>query len=201
MRAIRGLWRWRHNPVRRTTDLAEAWLAAGALLLVLVVAPVAGLIVGSFVEDALLTSVRAQQSTRFETTATVVKELKGSAFVTDPEAVSGRDSRSRVEADWTAPDGSAHHGSVTAALDTPHPGDRFSLWTDDTGRPTGRPLDVPTAQTHAVLAGFGAALCAAGLVEGARRGVVWTMVRRRYARWDQAWDRAGPDWGRTGTGS
>lgn len=201
VRAIRGLWRWRHNPVRRTTDLVEAWVAAGALLLVLVVAPVAGMVVGSFVQDALMRSVRDQASTRFETTATVVKELKGSAFVTDPEAVSGREARSRVEADWTAPDGSSHHGPVTAALDTPHAGDRFSLWTDDKGRPMSRPLDVATAKTHAVLAGLGAALCAAGLVESARRAVVWTMVRRRYARWDQAWDRAGPDWGRTGTGS
>ncbi|QNP75591.1 hypothetical protein IAG44_05060 [Streptomyces roseirectus] len=201
MRAIGGLWRWRHNPVRRTTDLVEAWVAAGALLLVLVVAPVAGTVVGSFVQDALLRSVRDQQSTRFEITATVVKELKANAFVTDPDAVSGRDARSRVEADWTAPDGSAHHGPVTAALDTPHPGDRFALWTDGEGRPMSRPLDAATANTHAVLAGVGAALCAAGLVEGARRTIVWSMVRRRYARWDQAWDRAGPDWGRTGTGS
>ena len=201
MRAIRGLWRWRHNPVRRTTDLVEAWLAAAALLLVLVVAPVAGVLVGSFVGDALLRSVRDQQHTRFETTATVVRELPGASFVTDPEAVSGQSARSRVEADWTAPDGSAHHGPVTAALDTPHPGDRFALWTDTQGHPLGRPLDAATAKTHAVLAGIGAALCAAGLVEGARRAVVWGMVRRRYARWDQAWDRAGPDWGRTGAGS
>ena len=162
---------------------------------------VAGVVVGSFVQDALLRSVRDQTGTRFETTATVVRELKTAAFPTDPEAVSGREARSRVEADWTAPDGSSHHGPVTAALDAPHPGDRFSLWTDGAGRPVSRPLDVATAETHAVLAGLGAALCAAGLVEGVRRVVVWAMVRRRYARWDQAWDRAGPDWGRTGTGS
>ena len=46
-----------------------------------------------------------------------------------------------------------------------------------------------------------AALLAAGLIEGVRRLVVWRMVRLRYDRWDQAWDKAGPDWGRTGTGS
>lgn len=52
-----------------------------------------------------------------------------------------------------------------------------------------------------MLAGIGAALLAAGLVEGGRRLAVWRMVRRRYARWDQAWERAGPDWGKAGTGS
>ena len=47
VRAIRGLWRWRRNPLRRTTDLAEAWLAFAALLLVLVGAPVVGVVVGT----------------------------------------------------------------------------------------------------------------------------------------------------------
>ena len=27
MRAITGLWRWRHNPLRRRTDVAEGWIA------------------------------------------------------------------------------------------------------------------------------------------------------------------------------
>jgi hypothetical protein len=57
------------------------------------------------------------------------------------------------------------------------------------------------ATTHAVLAGFGVTLLTAALAEGARRLVVWYLVRRRYACWDRAWERVGPDWGRTGTGS
>ena len=80
-------------------------------------------------------------------------------------------------------------------------GDHFEIWTDRHGQMVARPLDSTTATTHAVLAGFGAAMLTAGAIEGARRLIVWRMVRRRYARWDQAWDRAGPDWGRTGTGS
>ena len=46
-----------------------------------------------------------------------------------------------------------------------------------------------------------AALVAAGMAEGCRRLIVRGMVRRRYARLDKAWERAGPDWGRTGAGS
>ncbi|WP_327312803.1 Rv1733c family protein [Streptomyces sp. NBC_01235] len=201
MRAIRGIWRWRHNPLRRGTDLAEAWVALSALLLILLVAPVVGSLVGTAAQDVLQQAVREQRASRHEVTATVVRKVDGSPLEVDPETATGRDARTRVVADWTAPDGTAQHGTVLASLKTPHNGDHFEIWTDGHGRLMGRPLDSATATTHAVLAGFGAALLTVGTVEGGRRLIVWRMVRRRYARWDQAWDRAGPDWGRTGTGS
>ncbi|CAM5432351.1 putative protein OS=Streptomyces antimycoticus OX=68175 GN=SANT12839_015160 PE=4 SV=1 [Streptomyces antimycoticus] len=47
-----------------------------------------------------------------------------------------------------------------------------------------------------MLAGIGAAGATAVLVDGARRLVVWQLMRRRYAQWDLAWERAGQDWGR-----
>ncbi|MET7377238.1 hypothetical protein ABZT08_00150 [Streptomyces sp. NPDC005526] len=201
MRAISGLWRWRHNPLRRGTDLAESWVALVALLLVLVAAPVVGSVVGSVAQDALQRSVRDQRQDRHPVTATVVRGLERLTVEPDPETSSGREVRSRVVADWTGPDGTRQHAAVTCALRNPRPGDRFPLWTDRHGRITARPLDAATAATHAVLAGLGASALTAGAVEGIRRLIVWRMVRRRYARWDQAWDRAGPDWGRTGTGS
>ncbi|MER6671736.1 Rv1733c family protein [Streptomyces sp. NPDC000983] len=202
MRAMSGLWRWRHNPLRRATDLAEAWVALSALLLVLVAAPWVGAEVGGLAQDSLQESVREQRADRHLITATVAQVLGKAPLSADPEAAAtGRDVRTRVLADWTAPDGSRHHGPVTTRTEDPEPGDRFRIWTDRQGRAAARPLDSATATTHAVLAGFGAALLAVGAVECARRVIVWRMVRRRYARWDQAWERAGPDWGRTGTGS
>ncbi|MEU2915302.1 Rv1733c family protein [Streptomyces massasporeus] len=201
MRAIRGLWRWRRNPLCRATDLAEAWVALVALLLILLAAPVVGLLVGDTADDALQRSVRSQHEARHLVTATVVRKLDRSPLDSDPETSSGRDLRNRVLADWTAPDGTPHQGPVLASLKDPRQGDTFRIWTDRHGRMVARPLDSATASTHAVLAGFGAALAAGGLIEGGRRLIVWRMVRRRYARWDQAWDKAGPDWGRTGAGS
>jgi hypothetical protein len=187
--------------LRRGTDLAEAWVCLAALLLILVVAPLIGTLVGGVAQDTLQRSVREQRESRHRVTATVVRALDVSPLDTDPEASSGRDLRSRVAADWTAPDGTARHGTVLAALAHPRRGDHFTMWTDDRGRTVARPLDSATATTHAVLAGIGAALLTVAVVEGVRRLAVWRMVRRRYARWDQAWERAGPDWGRTGTGS
>jgi hypothetical protein len=201
LRAIRGLWRWRRNPLRRTTDLVEAWVAMAALLLILVAAPVVGAWVGSVTQDALRESVRQQRLDRHLVEATVVKKADSSPLDPDPETSSARDSHNRVLANWKGPDGTEQQGTVMAALKSPQAGDRFTLWTDGQGRIVGRPLDTATATTHAVLAGFGAAAVCAGLVEGSRRLVLWRMVRRRYARLDRAWSQAGPDWGRTGTGS
>ncbi|MDL5199915.1 hypothetical protein [Streptomyces sp. ALI-76-A] len=201
MRAIGGLWRWRHNPLRRRTDLAEAWAALVALLLIVFVGPLVGALTGQIAQDTLQRSVREQRQARHLVTATVVRKLDRSPLDTDPESSSGRDLRSRVAADWTAPDGTARRGTVLAPLADPRRGDQFTLWTDARGRIVARPLDPATATTHSVLAGVGAALLTAGLVEAGRRLAVWRMVLRRYARWDRAWERAGPDWGRTGTGS
>ncbi|MER6068540.1 hypothetical protein ABT187_06705 [Streptomyces sp. NPDC001817] len=200
MRAISGLWRWRHNPLRRATDLAEAWVALVAMVLIALAAPVVGCLVGAAAQDSLQRSVREQRQTRHLVTATVVRDLGEVPLETDPDTTAARESRSRVLADWTAPDGTQQHGPALANLKSPHTGDHFGLWTDPHGRITTRPLDSPTATTHAALAGIGAALLITGLVEGGRRLAVWRLVRRRYARWDQAWDRAGPDWGKAGTG-
>ncbi|MFF7331320.1 hypothetical protein [Streptomyces sp. NPDC008150] len=201
MRAVTGVWRWRRNPLRRPTDLAEAWLALVSLLLLLTVAPLVGALVGSAAQHALQQSVRVQHRTRHQVTATVVRELEQTPAAFDPDGTSAREIRNRVTARWTAPDGTARQGRAVADLASPRPGDRFAIWTDGRGRVVGPPLDGVTATTHAVLAGVGSALLAAGLVEGARRTAVWRMVRRRHARWDRAWLRAGPDWGRTGAGS
>ncbi|MEV6805165.1 hypothetical protein [Streptomyces sp. NPDC051132] len=200
MRALSGLWRWRRNPLRRATDLAEAWAALVALLLIAVVAPVTGWLAGSAAQDSLQRSARQQQHARRLVTATVVRQSGGALPEVDPETASGSTTRSRVLAYWTGPDGTARHGQVLSDLKSPHRGDRFRLWTDPSGRITTRPLDSATAMTHAVLAGLGAALLTAALVETGRRLTVWRLVRRRYARWDQAWERAGPDWGKAGTG-
>ncbi|MGW2645906.1 Rv1733c family protein [Streptomyces sp. NPDC001393] len=200
MQAITGLWRWRHNPLRRATDLAEAWVALVAMVLIALAAPVVGCLVGTAAQDSLQRSVREQRHTRHLVTATVVRDLVEAPLETDPDTTAARESRNRVLAAWTAPDGTLQHGPALANLKSPRPGDHFGLWTDPHGRITTRPLDSPTATTHAVLAGIGAALLITGLVEGGRRLAVWRMVRSRYARWDQAWDRAGPDWGKAGTG-
>lgn len=201
MRAIVGLWRWRHNPLCRGTDLAEAWLALVALVSIVVAVPVVGVCTTSLARDALLASVHQQRAERHAITGTVLREVASPPVDPDPETSSARDARSRVLARWQAPDHTDRRGVVLSELESPRPGDRFRLWTDERGRVVGRPLDDATATTHAVLAGFGAATASVGIVEGTRRLILWRIVRARHERLDRAWEKAGPDWGRTGAGS
>ncbi|MEW1688811.1 hypothetical protein ACIQOF_10170 [Streptomyces sp. NPDC091265] len=202
MRALTGVWRWRHNPLRRATDRREAWVALVACVLLVLAAPAIGLFLGSRADDALQESVRVQQARSHVTTAVVVRQVPAARhLVADPEVSTDRVAQTAVLARWRAPDGTPRRATVTTSSRNTAPGARVRIWTDREGRPSLRPMDAPTAHTHAALAGFGAAMVAALLIECGRRLIVWRMVQRRYDRLDRAWARAGPDWGRTGTGT
>ncbi|MFE7516563.1 Rv1733c family protein [Streptomyces sp. NPDC057540] len=202
MRAATGLWRWRHNPLRRTTDLVEAWVAFAAAVLLCLAVPLTVWAAGTSAYGSLSRAVRTQQEQRLPTTARVVRLADGP--VSGPRSVetAGEERlRRSVVARWTAPDGSARTGTVPTARQHSAPGAAFRLWTDRDGRPVGPPLQESAARAHAVVAGLTAGLLAGLLVELVRRLAVRRLVVLRHARLDRAWAAAGPDWGRTGTGS
>jgi F0F1-type ATP synthase membrane subunit c/vacuolar-type H+-ATPase subunit K len=197
---VTGLWRWRRNPLRRGSDVAEALVALAAALLIAVGTPLCGLLVGSSVHSSMARVVAEQHQQRTLVTATVIRTMPHPPVDPDPETSTERDAHRPVVAGWSAPDGTQKSGVVRVARDHA-PGSHFRTWIDADGNVVPRPLDESTAATQATLAGVGAGAVTAGLVEGARRLLVWRMVNRRYARWDRAWEAAGRDWGRTGTGS
>lgn len=198
-----GVWRWRRNPLRRPTDLFEAWVAFAALVCVLVVAPAAGWVAGLRVDGTLRQAAHEQRQERHLVPAVVVRSAPEPAVSAsaDPSAQRTAPRRTRIVASWTAPDGSSHEGTVPAAEEPPRPGDRFRIWTDAHGRLVGQPLDPSAAAFHAGMVGTAAAIGVAALVETVRRMVVRRLMHRRYLRLDRAWAAAGPDWGRAGAGS
>ncbi|MCX5389132.1 hypothetical protein [Streptomyces sp. NBC_00094] len=202
MRAATGVWRWRRNPLRRSTDLIEAWVAFAAAALLCVAVPLAGWTVGSSTNGSLQRAVRVQQEQRLPTTARVVRAADEPTGGDRTGADTGEAGlRRSVVARWTSPDGTARTGTVTTARGHSAPGDTFSFWTDRDGRPTSPPMPAGTARAHAAIAGLMAALLTGLLVETVRRLAVRRLVLRRYARLDRAWASAGPDWGRADTGS
>ncbi|MFD4375953.1 hypothetical protein [Streptomyces sp. NPDC058486] len=202
MRAVTGLWRWRRNPLRRTTDLVEAWVALVAAVTLCVAMPLAGWTAHSSAQQSLQRAVRAQQAGRAATTAQVLRPAP-----TPPNASASTDQaaeqrfRRTVVARWTAPDGTVRTGTVSTSRGSSSPGDSFTLWTDRDGRAVAAPLARDTARAHAFIAGLTAALLAGLGVEIVRRLVMRRLRFRRYARLDRAWASVGPDWGRTDAGS
>ncbi|MEV7727965.1 hypothetical protein AB0P15_24935 [Streptomyces sp. NPDC087917] len=198
-----GVWRWRRNPLRRRTDLFEAWVAFAALACLLLLAPAVGCVSGLAVDGTLQRAASAQQHERHLVPAVVVRPtaVPVAGAATDPSAQRQAPERTQIVASWTAPDGSSHQGTVPAAEEPPHAGDRFRIWTDTRGRVVGQPLDPSAASFHAGMVGLAAALGAAALVEMLRRLVVRRLMHRRYIRLDRAWAAAGPDWGRAGAGN
>ncbi|WP_228992100.1 hypothetical protein [Streptomyces sp. DH8] len=193
--------RVRRGPPGRAPDRHEAWVALGALLLLLVGAPAAGWAGGSLADASLQRSVRSQQSERHAVRAVVVGPAAGPGRLAgDPEAEAEQAARHRVVASWRAPDGSPRTGEVATAARPGPAGSALRIWTDAAGLPVPPPMDGRTARTHAVLGGVGAFLLAAGCVEAGRRLIVRRLVRRRHERLDREWAATAPLWSRTGTG-
>lgn len=202
MRAVTGLWRWRHNPLRRTTDLVEAWVALAAVVALCLAVPAVGWTARTAAQQSLQRAARAQQAGRVETTARVLRPAPAppSAAASGEQAAEQR-FRPAVVARWTAPDGSVRTGTLTTSRGSASPGDSFALWTDREGRPVAAPLALGTARAHSLVVGLTAAFLAGLGVELVRRLVMRRLRVRRYIRLDRAWASVGPDWGRTGTGS
>ncbi|CAM5690046.1 ABC transporter permease OS=Streptomyces griseorubiginosus OX=67304 GN=AQJ54_34365 PE=4 SV=1 [Streptomyces griseorubiginosus] len=68
------LWRWRRNPLRRATDLAQAWIGLGLFLAVLAALPVAMIMVGDTAHAHWTTTARHQMATRHDLPAVLVHD-------------------------------------------------------------------------------------------------------------------------------
>lgn len=200
MRAIAGLWRWRGNPLCRRSDRREAWLALGAMILVVVLAPLTGWFGASAAHSALTENAEKQKSERHQVWATAEKVHNRAPLGSDPETGSQSADRRHVVANWSGPDGAPRKSTVVTKQNV-QPGERFRIWTDKDGNATRRPMSEHTASSQAALAGVAAAAGTAAALEGLRRLAMRQLLRRRYALWDAEWSRIGPDWGRTGSNS
>ncbi|MEU0433955.1 hypothetical protein ABZ153_20390 [Streptomyces sp. NPDC006290] len=189
MAAFRGprvwLWRWRRNPLRRRSDVLEAWIMLAAWALTVLAGAVTGLASIRAVEHGL-----AQQRAEWHAVPAQLTEDAPEASGTDP---AGRVVWTKVR--WTAPDGTPRSGQVRVyagtSADTP-----VRVWTDPDGRLVTRPTTVAVARLRAYLIGTFAGVGVAGVLFIAGRLLRGRLERRRMRRWDEEWERIGPLWGR-----
>lgn len=201
-RTTRFGWRWRRNPLRRRSDVVEAWIGLVTVLLICTV-PLVGWWAGRSADHALTRVARVQRSERslVPATAVLASAARGAPTAPGAERAVGRqvDPAGEEVLRWTAPDGTARSGKVPLGLEVRH-GTQLMLWTDRRGELVAPPLDRATATAHSVLAGVTTAGLAAGALLLARQLLLWRLTQRRMASWDRAWARFGQDWGRAGAG-
>ncbi|MGW2410323.1 Rv1733c family protein [Streptomyces sp. NPDC001739] len=182
-------WRFRRSPLRRTSDLVEAWL--------LLVAWVLGVVGGA--AGGLVTAVMAERSFEEERSGRrqVVAVLMGNAMDTVTTRT-GDGNRAKAEVRWEAPDGRTRTG-WTSVIPHASAGTRMPLWTNHQGDLVSQPPDGSDAMLWAGVAGVGATAVAGGVVWAGTRALRALLQRHRLKQWAVEWARADTRWGgRTG---
>ena len=100
---------------------------------------------------------------------------------------------SEVLARWTAPDGTARTGDVTAPASA-QVGSTVRIWVNQSGGATGPPLRAEQATGQAVLAGVLALFALAAVLVCAVALAVHVLDRRRLESWAADWRATGPSW-------
>ena len=187
------LWQWRRSPLRRRSDVVEAW----TVLVTWTLALLAGVLVG----HSMAASVDENTAGRRASTHAVSAVLTENAADTASAKASGYDADAIwAKVRWTAADGSAHTG-VTKVRPAGTAGTSVTVWTDDRsgdlvpGPPTASEARMEAAMAAALFGLSTAAivLICGGLVRG-------RLERRRLAEWDAEWERLGPRWTKRMTG-
>ncbi|MEU3980801.1 hypothetical protein AB0F77_11905 [Streptomyces sp. NPDC026672] len=184
-------WRWRRNPLRRRSDVLEAWTAVAVAVLLCVGAPLAGALAGLWAHDEARSLAAAQRAERHHVRA----EVLGSVPERLPVAQGGRQRPYEARVSWTEPGA----GTRTAEARVPggtRDGDVVDVWFDPAGRDVPAPPGDVAVWQHTVTLGVTAAGAAAVTVllgNGVLRRI---SLRHRLGEWEHEWARTGPDWSR-----
>ncbi|MEU5955501.1 hypothetical protein [Streptomyces sp. NPDC047525] len=184
------LWRWRRNPLRRRTDLVQAWIAVGLFLAVLTATPAAVVLVGDAAHRHFEQSARHQADTRHRTTAVLVHDAPRHP---EPGSVEAKKSLYPVAVRFTDRRGHTRtaEADVEPALTA---GNTIPVWVSDEGELTGPPLTKEEVRDHtkgyAVLAAIAVPLAGAAAYACAHRRI----ERHNLAQWGAAWARTAPRW-------
>ncbi|MFM9610658.1 hypothetical protein DF268_03445 [Streptomyces sp. V2] len=186
---VRG-WRWRSNPLRRPSDVVEGWTVLALAVLLLVAAPLVGVLAGVWAQQegrAVADRLRAE---RHQVRAEVVGRIPET-----PASANGREQSYRVAVRWTPPGGQPRTTTAPVEAGT-RTGDVVDVWLDARGRGVRPPPNSAMVWQQSLSVAF----CAGGATAGAvavgyvvfRR----TALRHRLAEWERDWALTEPRWTR-----
>lgn len=184
------LWRWRRNPLRRRTDLVQAWIALGLTLAVLAATPAAMVLAGTTAHRHHTETARHQAATRHHTSAVLVRDAPRHP---EPGSEEAKKTLYAVPVRFTAPDGQ----TVTAKTEVEPAlavGSTVRIWVDAEGRITDPPMSTEEAR-HRAMGWAVLAAMAVPLLGTAAYGYAGRRLQRHnLARWEAAWAETAPRW-------
>jgi hypothetical protein len=172
------MWRWRRNPLRRRSDIAEAWVVLATWVAVLVGGP----LVGMTAADAVQQSAERQREERREVTAVLVDDAPDQMRVRAPG-----DYPVWATVRWTGLDGSRYTDEARVPPGA-RAGHAVRVWTDPDNKIAAEPLTPEETRLHAISGGVLAATGASGAVLAASWVVRQALERHRMARWAVEWE-------------
>ncbi|MBT2420215.1 hypothetical protein J7F01_13410 [Streptomyces sp. ISL-22] len=185
---VRG-WRWRRSPLRRRSDVVEAWTVLAVTVLLLVVAPLLGMVAAWWAQDSARATAREQRAERHPVRAEVVGRTSDALST----AHGGRQPSNRVTVHWTEPDGAPRTATARVPAGT-RTGETVEVWFDSRGRSVAPPADDRAVWQHTVTVGVCATGGAVAVILFGHGLVRHAAMRRRLAEWEQEWARTEPAW-------
>lgn len=186
----RVLWRWRRNPLRRRTDLVQAWIGLGLFLAALAATPAAAILGGDAAHRHYARTAQHQAQTRHETTAVLLHDAPRHPEPGSPEA---KKTLYPVKVRFTGPDGRIHVAQADVRPQVPA-GSTIRVWAGTDGTLTDPPPTVEQVRNRGV-AGAVIATLAVHVTAAAAYGATHHLLQRRnLAAWDAAWAATAPRW-------
>jgi len=177
------------NPLRRSSDRAEAWLTLGLVLVFLIASPLAAIGLGKLTSAASASAARAQVASERQVSAVLLDKVARAAD--DP--LYGAAGFVWARAKWTAPDGVRQTGEVPAPVGS-RAGRAVTIWVNPAGQLVYPPIGESQIASRVIAV---VALTPAAL------GVLLMMVlwlarsvldRRRLKDWAAEWSAVEPQW-------
>lgn len=187
---VRGR-RWRHNPLRRRSDVVQTWTALAVAVLLFVGAPLAGAAAGLWAHDQARSTATAQRADRHRVRAEVI----GTPPDELPSVENSRPHGFQVAVRWTEPGKGPRTATVEVPAGTAR-GDTVDVWFNSRGRSVPPPPGALAVWQHTFTIGActaGGVACLALLGHMVIRRI---SLRHRLAEWERDWALTEPQWTR-----
>lgn len=176
------------GPLKRGSDRVQVAARLLLLIVLLAAAPVA-LAVATAIGSSTRNLADSQAADRRQVDATLLEDAPPVRDTADAMA------RTSVPASWTAPDGVEREGAIRV-LAAAKAGTTVSVWVDEAGRVTTRPLDRTDVVSRAVTHGLATFLGISVLATLGHLTLCRLLDRRRLRRWATDWAVVEPVWSR-----